>query len=105
MKKHVGQHVLICVLAHADAQSMPAALSDESDGSGRGSSESQHQHSERLPEIPGAGNERMLRHASAPPGLLLRAIGTSILHGTIPHVVLLPTVGLLHQNCTYLDCQ
>ena len=56
----------------ADAQSMPAALSDESDGSGRGSSESQHQHSERiperLPEIPSAIGSRMMRHASAPPG-------------------------------------
>ena len=105
MKTHVWEDVLICVLAHADAQSMPAGLSDESDGSGRGSSESQHQHSERLPEIPGAADERMMRHASAPPGPPLRATGISILHGTIPHVVLLPTAGLLHQNCTYLDCQ
>lgn len=95
MKKRVGEDVLNCILAHADAQSMPAGLSDESDGSGRGSSESQHQHSGRLPELSGAGDERMMRHASAPPGPTLRAIGISILHGITPHVVLLPTAGLL----------
>ena len=56
------------MLDFADAQNVPTALSDESDGSGRGSSESQHQHSERLPEIPSGGSDRLMRHASAPPG-------------------------------------
>jgi hypothetical protein len=78
------EDVMRCILAPADAQSMPAALSDESDGSGRGSSESQHQNSERLPEVPGAGNERMMRQASAPPGLSFRARDISILQGTAP---------------------
>ena len=51
---------------------MPPALSDASDGSGWGSSESQHQRSDLLPELPSAGLLRPLqRRASAPPGQLL----------------------------------
>ena len=54
---------------------MPPALSDESDGSGRGSSESQHQRSDLLPELPSAGLLRPLqRRASAPPGQLLNVV-------------------------------
>ena len=65
-------HEILSCLACADAQSMPPALSDASDGSGRGSSESQHQRSDLLPELPSAGLLRPLqRRASAPPGQLL----------------------------------
>lgn len=55
----------------ADAQSAPVELPADSDGSGRGSSES-HQHSETLPPRTTAASHapalRLARHASAPPG-------------------------------------
>lgn len=55
----------------ADAQSAPVELPADSDGSGRGSSES-HQHSETLPPRATAASHtpasRLARHASAPPG-------------------------------------
>ena len=61
--------------ACADAQSMPPALSAESDGSGRGSSESQHQRSDLLPKLSSTGLLRPLqRRASAPPGQLLNVM-------------------------------
>lgn len=60
----------LCALTYffpgpADAQSMPAALPADSDGSGRGSSES-HQQSETQPRSARAA--RLLRQTSAPPG-------------------------------------
>ncbi|CAL8463714.1 g3248 [Coccomyxa elongata] len=65
-----GIYDLIDAIGLLDAQSAPVELPADSDGSGRGSSES-HQHSETLPPRATAASHapasRLARHASAPP--------------------------------------